>query len=93
MGSSPSSPAITLPKNRKITQILNRKAMKNPFRSIREFFSEMITELKKASWPTFIELRDSTIVVLLATVLLGTFIALSDFSLLNGVEFLTSLVR
>lgn len=53
----------------------------------------MMTELKKASWPTFVELRDSTIVVLLATVLLGTFIALSDFSLLNGVEFLTSLVR
>ena len=47
----------------------------------------MITELKKASWPSFIELRDSTVVVLLATVLLGTFIALSDFSLLNGVEF------
>jgi preprotein translocase subunit SecE len=88
VGSSPSSPAISL-----LYNYQNRQFMKNPFRSIREFFSEMITELKKASWPTFVELRDSTIVVLLATVLLGTFIALSDFSLLNGVEFLTSLVR
>jgi preprotein translocase subunit SecE len=67
--------------------------MKNPFTSIRTFFSEMVVELKKASWPTLVELRDSTIVVLLATILLGSFIALSDFSLLNGVDFLTSLVR
>ncbi|MFL2842845.1 MAG: preprotein translocase subunit SecE [Coraliomargaritaceae bacterium] len=67
--------------------------MKNPFTSIRTFFSEMVAELKKASWPTLVELRDSTIVVLLATILLGSFIALSDFSLLNGVDFLTSLVR
>ena len=67
--------------------------MKNPFISIREFFSQMIAELKKATWPTGIELRDSTVVVLVATVLLGVFISLSDFSLHYGVEFLTSLVR
>jgi len=53
----------------------------------------MIVELKKASWPTYTELRDSTIVVLLATVLLGSFIALADFSLLNGVDALTNFVR
>ena len=67
--------------------------MKNPFTSIRAFFTEMIVELKKASWPTYTELRDSTIVVLLATVLLGSFIALADFSLLNGVDALTNFVR
>jgi len=38
--------------------------MKNPFRSIRIFTVEMIDELKKATWPTRTELRDSTIVVL-----------------------------
>lgn len=52
-----------------------------------------MTELKKASWPSKTELRDSTFVVLLATVILGSFIALTDFSLMNGVELLTSLVR
>ena len=67
--------------------------MKNPFRSVRLFYREMMTELKKASWPTKTELRDSTIAVLLATVILGSFIALADFSLMNGVELLTSLVR
>jgi preprotein translocase subunit SecE len=67
--------------------------MKNPFSSIRLFYKEMMTELRKASWPSKTELRDSTVVVLIATVILGSFIALTDFSLMNGVELLTSLVR
>ena len=53
----------------------------------------MMTELKKASWPSKTELRDSTVVVLIATAILGSFIALTDFSLMNGVELLTSWVR
>jgi preprotein translocase subunit SecE len=67
--------------------------MKNPFTSIRRFYGETVTELKKASWPSKVELRDSTIVVLIAVVILGTYIALVDFSLMNGVELLSSWVR
>ncbi|MBT61753.1 preprotein translocase subunit SecE [Coraliomargarita sp. SDUM461003] len=67
--------------------------MKNPFTSIRLFYKETLTELKKASWPSKIELRDSTCVVLIATVILGSYVALIDFSLMNGVELLTSWVR
>lgn len=67
--------------------------MKNPFTSIRLFYKEMVTELRKASWPSRTELRDSTIIVLVATAMLGSFIALADFSLMNGVELLTSWVR
>ncbi len=67
--------------------------MKNPFRSIRTFYKETVAELKKASWPNRTELRDSTIIVLVATAILGSFIALADFSLMNGVELLTSWVQ
>lgn len=67
--------------------------MKNPFSSIRLFYKETLAELKKASWPSKTELRDSTVVVLLATAILGSFIALTDFSLSNGVELLTTWVR
>ncbi|MGC6456159.1 MAG: preprotein translocase subunit SecE [Coraliomargaritaceae bacterium] len=67
--------------------------MKNPFTSIRLFYKETLTELKKASWPSKVELRDSTFVVLIATAILGSFIALTDFSLMNGVELLTTWVR
>jgi len=66
--------------------------MKNPFSSVRIFFIETVDELKKASWPTRTELRDSTIVVILASLLLGLFTAVSDFSLVNVVELLTTFV-
>ncbi len=67
--------------------------MSNPFRKVRHFWQEMMVELKKASWPTRIELRDMTIVVIIASVLLGSFTALSDYALLNIVQFFTDLVR
>lgn len=66
--------------------------MKNPFRSTRMFFGEMIGELQKASWPTRTELRDSTIVVVLAAVILGVFTAISDLSLAQIVLFFTDFV-
>ena len=45
--------------------------MKNPFRAARIFFGEMYGELQKASWPTRQELWDSTVVVIVASLLLG----------------------
>ena len=64
--------------------------MKNPFRSTRIFFVEIVGELQKAAWPTRVELRDSTIVVIVASALLGLFTAVSDFSLYQVVDLFTS---
>lgn len=66
--------------------------MKNPFRSIRIFLGEMVGELQKAAWPTKTELRDSTIVVVIAAVMLGAFTSISDFSLIQFVDLFTKLV-
>jgi len=67
--------------------------MKNPFPVIRIFVGEMVGELQKASWPTRMELRDSTIVVIVASALLGIFTSISDFALGNVVLLFTDLVR
>jgi preprotein translocase subunit SecE len=67
--------------------------MKNPFRSTRIFSGEILDELKKASWPTWTELRDSTVVVIVACVILGIFTSISDFSLYQVVDLFTSWVR
>ena len=67
--------------------------MKNPFRSIRIFAGETMGELKKASWPTRTELRDSTIVVLVSIAIMGLFIAVADFSLANVVNLFTGWMR
>ncbi len=66
--------------------------MKNPFRSTRIFFGEMVDELKKATWPTRTELRDSTIVVIVAALILGMFTSISDFALYQVVDLFTSWV-
>ena len=66
--------------------------MKNPFQGTRIFLGEMIGELQKASWPTKAELRDSTLVVIVASLLLGLFTSISDFSLNQVVILFTDLV-
>ena len=66
--------------------------MKNPFRSTRIFLGEMVDELQKASWPTKAELRDSTLVVIAASLILGVFTSISDFSIGQVVLLFTDLV-
>ncbi len=67
--------------------------MKNPFRAIRRLWSETGVELKKVSWPNRRELRESTVVVIVGIILLGTFITVSDYSLQNWIVFMTDLAR
>lgn len=64
--------------------------MKNPFRSVRIFAGETVGELKKATWPTRTELRDSTLVVLIAMMILGFFTSITDFSLYQVVNLFTT---
>jgi preprotein translocase subunit SecE len=66
--------------------------MKNPFRSTRIFVGEMIGELQKATWPTRTELRDSTVVVIVAAAILGVFTSISDFALYQVIDWVTSWV-
>ena len=66
--------------------------MANPFRTIRIFAGELVGELQKASWPTKSELKDSTIVVIVACLLLGLFTSISDFALVNVVDVVTEWV-
>ena len=65
----------------------------NPFTKVRTFYKETMLELSKASWPDFQELRGSTMVVVLGVAILGFFIAVSDFSLSNWVEYFTQFLR
>ncbi|MEO6871059.1 MAG: preprotein translocase subunit SecE [Chthoniobacterales bacterium] len=66
----------------------------------RNFISEVRLELYKATWPwdpkqkgmkRYKELTDSTIVVVIAMLLLGGYVALFDFILVNVIHFLVRL--
>lgn len=67
--------------------------MKNPFRATRIFWGEMLTELKKASWPSKKELKDSTFIVLVGIALLGAYVAIVDFSLFQVVKLFTGWIQ
>ncbi len=49
--------------------------------------------MKKANWPNASEIRSSMLVVFVAILLLGAFIALADFSVYNVVDMCTALVN
>jgi preprotein translocase subunit SecE len=64
----------------------------------KSFFNEVKVELQKASWPwdpkekgikKYKELTDSTLVVIIAMLLLGGYVALFDFILVNVIQFFT----
>jgi preprotein translocase subunit SecE len=66
----------------------------------KNFFNEVKIELQKASWPwepkekgfrRYKELTDSTLVVIIAMLLLGGYVALFDFVLINFIHFFTKL--
>jgi len=67
---------------------------------IKNFFTEVKIELQKASWPwdpkergfrKYKELTDSTLVVVIAMLLLGGYVAAFDFILVNAVHYFTRL--
>jgi preprotein translocase subunit SecE len=64
----------------------------------KNFFNEVKIELQKCSWPwepkekgirRYKELTDSTLVVIIAMLLMGGYVALFDFVLVNVVHFFT----
>jgi len=66
----------------------------------KNFFNEVKIELQKASWPwdpkekgfrKYKELTDATVVVVVSMVLLGGYVALFDFVLVNVVHYFTRL--
>ncbi len=56
---------------------------------VRDFVKEVQVEATKVSWPTRNELRDSTIVVIIATLLVSGFVGIVDrfLALLIGLLF------
>lgn len=57
------------------------------FKKIKSFVSDVKTEMKKVSWSTRKELIGATGVVIMAVVLLTSFVAVVDFVIAQAVNF------
>jgi preprotein translocase subunit SecE len=55
---------------------------------VREFVKEVQVESAKVSWPSRVELRDSTVVVIVAVLLIAAFVGVVDRILTLGVGLL-----
>ena len=64
--------------------------MKNPFLAIRGYIGEVGDEMKRCNWPTALELRDSTVVVVIAVALLAAAVAVVDFAGTWSIRHLTT---
>jgi preprotein translocase SecE subunit len=51
---------------------------------IRRFLAEAVSELRKVSWPTFVQTRNLTVLVFTVSFVVGVFVALWD-QLFQGV--------
>ncbi|NLO23381.1 MAG: preprotein translocase subunit SecE [Fibrobacter sp.] len=50
-------------------------------RKFQQYIKEVIQELKKVTWPTWEELKGSTMVVIIFSLIMGSYIAGLDFGL------------
>jgi len=51
----------------------------NPIPRIRTFYHEVVTELKKCTWPARTELIESTVVVIISLAFISVFVAVVDW--------------
>jgi preprotein translocase subunit SecE len=66
------------------------KTSSNPVVKTRDFFTDVVAELKKSAWPTRKELVDSSLVVIVTVLILGMFVAGADIVIGRVVSALTS---
>lgn len=50
---------------------------------IKQFSSDVVVEMKKVSWPTKPQLMESTVVVVVVSAIITTFVAVIDFIYTN----------
>lgn len=60
----------------------------NPITRLSTFLRDVQAELLKCNWPTWAELRQSTVVVVVSFLILGAFVSISDLTLLTLVRVL-----
>jgi len=59
---------------------------------MKTFFIEVNAEVRKVTWPTFKEVRDTTIVVIIAVFLFGIFLYFVDMGLHRLIQHLFKMV-
>ncbi len=65
--------------------------MKQVSKSIGEYFTGVVSELKKVSWPTKKDVFDHTLIVIVSVIIAIGVVTVLDFGLSRAVEYIISL--
>jgi len=68
--------------------LVGRNKKETMAQKVANFFQETIQELKKVTWPTWNEVWQATLVVIIATFFMAVFIAVVDFFISNAMRLL-----
>lgn len=63
--------------------------MWNPFEKISRLYKSVVGELAKCTWPTWEELYESTVLVIMSSLLLSLFVFIVDLVVSNIVTYVT----
>ena len=69
-------------------RFLNEKRRCPVFEKMRVFLDEVKAEMKKVTWPTFVQTKGSTMVVIVAVIMVGIYFGIVDFFLSRLVNLL-----
>jgi len=64
--------------------------MQNPIHWIRDYYYQVVAELKKCTWPGRQELMESTIVVIISVIFLSLFVTSIDWICKEMIQLLTA---
>ena len=59
---------------------------------IRRFVAEAVSELRKVSWPTFVQTRNLTVLVFAVSIAVGVFVAFCDTLFKSVIGFIPTLL-
>ena len=65
---------------------------KRTFKAIGKWFRGMKSELKKVVWPTWSQLLNNTLVVIVVSAIVAVIVGLFDFAAMSGINALLGLV-
>ncbi len=65
---------------------MSEKEKRNPFKGIVNYFKEVRAELKKVVWPSFKQIKNNTIIVIISLIFVGAIIFVIDLGFKAGFE-------
>lgn len=66
--------------------------MADTIRNVRDFLSDVMTEMQKVTWPDWPQLKNSTYVIIVFMVVVATIIFIMDFAVNNALEMLRGIL-